>query len=54
MVKQIFRYAAGRHETESDQPHLDVPFEVFRKSDFRFRELLALVTSRPFLGQEHK
>src|SRR5262249_12979301 len=40
MVKQIFRYAAGRHETESDQPHLDVLFETFRKSGFRFRELL--------------
>jgi hypothetical protein len=52
MVKQIFRYAAGRHETESDQPHLDALFEVFQKSGFRFRELLlALVTSPPFLGE---
>jgi hypothetical protein len=52
MVKQIFRYAVGRHETESDQPHLDALYEVFSKSDFRFRELvLALVTSPPFLSE---
>jgi hypothetical protein len=50
MVKQIFRYAAGRHETESDQPQLDALYEVFRKSGFRFRELLlALVSSPAFL-----
>jgi hypothetical protein len=52
MVKQIFRYAAGRHETESDQPHLDALFDVFQKSGFHFRDLLlALVTSPPFLGE---
>jgi len=52
MVKQIFRYAAGRHEAEADQPHLDALFEVFSKSGFQFRELvLALVTSPPFLGE---
>ena len=51
MVKQIFRYAAGRHETESDQSQLDELFAVFQKSGFRFRELLlALVTSPAFLG----
>ncbi|MEX2264068.1 MAG: DUF1592 domain-containing protein [Bryobacteraceae bacterium] len=50
MVKQIFRYATGRHETESDQPDLNALFEVFRESGFRFRELmLAVVISRPFL-----
>jgi hypothetical protein len=52
VVKQIFRYAAGRHETEADQPYLDSLFEAFSKSGFRFRELvLALVTSPPFLGE---
>ncbi len=51
MVKQIFRYAEGRHEVESDQPHIDALYETFRKSGFRFRELiLALVTSQPFLS----
>ena len=54
VVKQIFRYAAGRHETEADQPHLDALFEVFSKSGFRLRELvLALVTSPPFLGESN-
>ncbi len=51
MVKQIFRYAAGRHEVESDQPHIDALYETFRKSGFRFKDLiLALVTSQPFLS----
>jgi hypothetical protein len=51
VVKQVFRYAAGRHETEFDQPYLDTMFDVFQKSGFHFRELLlAVVTSQPFLG----
>ncbi len=33
----------------------DARFEVFRKSDFRFRELLpAVVTMRPFRGEEYQ
>ena len=52
MVKQIFRYAAGRHETESDQAQIDALFAVFQKSGFRFRELLlALATSPAFIGE---
>jgi hypothetical protein len=52
VVKQIFRYAVGRHEIEADQPHLDALFDAFSQSGFRFRELvLALVTSPPFLGE---
>ena len=55
MVKQIFRYAAGRHEVESDQPHLDKMFEVFRNSGFHVRELLLeVVTSKPFLGEPER
>jgi hypothetical protein len=51
MVKQIFRWAAGRHENDADQPHLDELYEGFRRSGFQFRELvLALVASKPFLG----
>jgi hypothetical protein len=51
VVKQIFRYAVGRHEAVSDQPHLDRLFASFRESGFRFRELLLdLVVSEPFLG----
>jgi hypothetical protein len=52
IVKQFFRYALGRAETEADRPHLDAAFERFAKSGFRFRELvLATVTSRPFLEE---
>ena len=52
VVKQVFRYATGRHEAESDQKQLDAMYDVFQKSGFRFRELvLALVTSDAFLGK---
>jgi hypothetical protein len=51
VVKQIFRYAVGRHEVLADQPHLDALFAGFRNSGFRFRGLLLdIVTSEPFLG----
>jgi hypothetical protein len=52
MVKQLFRYALGRHETDADRPYLEALYEGFRKSGFRYRELmLALVSSPPFLGE---
>ena len=52
IVKQVFRYAFGREETEADSPVIDGLLEKFRESDFRFRELLvALVTSDLFLQQ---
>ena len=51
VVKQVFRFALGRHEEEGDQSHLDALYASFRESGFRFRELLlSLVTSPPFLG----
>lgn len=51
VVKQIFRYAVGRHEKEADQPQLDALYAGFKESGFRFRELLlSLVTSQAFLG----
>jgi hypothetical protein len=50
VVKQLFRYAFGRHETVSDQPTIDGLVATFRKSGFRFRELVvALATSELFL-----
>lgn len=52
IVKQFFRYALGRAETEADRPYLEEAYERFAKSGFRFRELiLAIVTSRPFLEE---
>ena len=53
MVKQIFRYAVGRHENQADQKDLDALYETFRSSGFQFRQLLlALVSSKPFLGEQ--
>jgi hypothetical protein len=51
VVKQIFRYAVGRHEKEADQAQLDALYATFKGSGFKFRELLLdVVTSQPFLG----
>jgi hypothetical protein len=50
IVKQLFRYAFGRQETNNDQPAIDAILAKFRGSGFRFRELVvALVTSDLFL-----
>lgn len=52
LVKQVFRYAFGRAESESDQPAIDAVFDRFRKSGFRFQELLvAVATCDLFLQQ---
>ncbi len=52
VVKQYFRYAMNRPETSADQPALDAIFERFRRSGFRFQELiLGVVTSEPFLEE---
>lgn len=52
IVKQFFRYALGRAETEADRPHLEQAYARFATSGFRFRELmLAIITSRPFLEE---
>lgn len=41
VVKQLFRYARGRHEEIDDQPVLDRAFAAFRDSGFRFQALMA-------------
>jgi hypothetical protein len=47
LVKQVFRYMSGRQDTPADRPALSQALEQFRKSDFRFKELMvALVKSR--------
>jgi hypothetical protein len=52
MVKQYFRYAAGRMETPADAPALDRIFQDFKNSNYRFKELiLSLVRSREFAGE---
>jgi hypothetical protein len=47
IVKQVFRYMAGRMETPADRTLLNDALEDFRKSEFRFKELLvSLVKTR--------
>jgi hypothetical protein len=40
VVKQLFRYAAGRHETAADRVVIRKAFDDFRRSGFLFQELL--------------
>ncbi|MCS7023565.1 MAG: DUF1592 domain-containing protein [Bryobacteraceae bacterium] len=40
VVKQVFRYMAGRHETLADREVLEKSFEDFRRSGFQFQELI--------------
>lgn len=40
VVKQVFRYMAGRWDTPADRPLLNRAIEDFRRSKFRFREML--------------
>jgi len=45
VVKQVFRYMAGRQDTPADKPLLNRAFEDFRKSEFRFKELVVSLVS---------
>src|SRR5262249_10115523 len=40
MVKQLFRFQSGRMDAAADRALLSRVFEDFRKSDFRFQELM--------------
>ena len=44
VVKQLFRYAAGRHETAADRVAIRQAYEDFRKSGFLFRDLLVALS----------
>jgi hypothetical protein len=49
IVRQVFRYMAGRLETPADKPLLTRAAEDFRSSQFRFKELeVSLVKGREF------
>ena len=55
IVKQLFRYLAGRKETSADRQMIRQSFEDFRRSGFRFQELMiSLIKSTIFqsLGTE--
>jgi hypothetical protein len=50
LVKQVFRYMAGRQDTPADRPALNEALQEFRNSDYHFKELMvALVKSRESL-----
>lgn len=49
MVKQYFRYTAGRLETPADRATIRQILDDFRKSQFRFKDLIvSMVRSREF------
>lgn len=49
VVKQVFRYALGRRETQDDRPVIESVFDDFKRSQFKFQELIiSLVTSSAF------
>ena len=53
VVKQYFRFQAGRTDTAADRPLLRTVFENFRDSGFRFKQLiLSLAVQREFSGAE--
>ena len=52
VVKQYFRYVSGRTETPADRPLIRSVFEDFRKSDFKFKEMIiSMVKAREFPAQ---
>ena len=46
IVRQTFRYAFGRMETEADQVTIQSLTAAFRASGFRFKELLIGIARR--------
>jgi hypothetical protein len=53
VVKQYFRYTAGRMETPADHVLISRVFEDFRNSHFRFKELIiSLVSNREAPGEQ--
>jgi hypothetical protein len=44
IVRQYFRYTAGRLDTEADRPLILKVTDAFRKSQFRFQEMIVALT----------
>ena len=52
VVKQYFRYVAGRTETPADRPLIRRVFEDFRRSGFQFKEMIiSMMRAREFPGR---
>jgi hypothetical protein len=45
IVKQYFRYVSGRMETAADRPLIRSVFEEFRKSGFRFQDMMVTMAA---------
>ena len=53
VVKQYFRYTAGRLESPADRPLIGKALDDFRSSQFRFKELIvSLIRLREFPNPE--
>ncbi len=50
VVRQLFRYAWGRHELGADRPIIQAALMRFRDSQFRFKELMISLGSAYALG----
>jgi hypothetical protein len=51
VVKQYFRYVAGRMETPADRPLIRVVLDDFRQSGFKFKEMItSMMRAREFPG----
>jgi len=44
VVKQLFRYAAGRHENAADRVIIGKAYDDFQRSGFQYQELLVALT----------
>jgi len=44
VVRQYFRYTAGRTDTEADRPLILKVTDAFRKSQFKFQEMIVALT----------
>ncbi len=45
VVRQLFRYAFGRKESGADRPIIQQGLEIFRNSQFRFKELMMFLAT---------
>ena len=55
VVRQYFRFQAGRSETAADRPLIRFVTDEFRNSSFRFKELiLSLVLDREFPQEKQR
>jgi hypothetical protein len=52
IVKQVFRYLAGRSITSADRPALNRALEAFRKSGFNFKSILVSLTKEREIPSE--